>query len=81
MGKRLRRSPFLVFILQLDKVYNESDPNSDPQERNEEMERMREHVLNNVSQIIFYFCFVSKHTTLLILKALLNEILGVDVII
>ena len=35
--------------LQLDKVYNESDPNVDRQERDEEMERMREHVLKTVS--------------------------------
>lgn len=37
-------------------MYNESDPNIDPQERNEEMERMREHVLKNVR--IFSICSV-----------------------
>lgn len=36
------------FLADLDKVYNESDPTNDPQERNEEMERMREHVLKNM---------------------------------
>jgi len=37
-----------MFLNDLDKVYNESDPNTDKQEREEEMERMREHVLKNM---------------------------------
>ena len=39
----------ISFLQQLDKVYNETDPNIDRQERDEEMERMREHVLKTVS--------------------------------
>jgi len=35
----------------LDKVYNESLPETDRKERDEEMERMREHVLKNVIHI------------------------------
>ena len=31
-------------------MYNESDPNVDRKERDEEMERMREHVLKSVSR-------------------------------
>lgn len=34
-----------LFVNDLDKVYNESDPNMDPWEREEEMERMRTHML------------------------------------
>lgn len=36
------------FLADLDKAYNESDPDTDRQERDEEMERMREHVLKNM---------------------------------
>lgn len=36
------------FLADLDKAYNESDPDTDRQEREEEMERMREHVLKNM---------------------------------
>jgi len=37
-----------LFLQDLDKVYNESDPNTDQKERNEEMERMREHVMKSM---------------------------------
>lgn len=36
------------FLADLDKAYNESDPDTDRHERDEEMERMREHVLKNM---------------------------------
>ncbi len=32
----------------MDKIYNSSDANSDPTEREEEMNRMREHVMNEI---------------------------------
>jgi len=38
------------FLNDLDKVYNESDPETDPRERQEEMERMREHVLKEMDK-------------------------------
>lgn len=38
------------FLNDLDKVYNESDPDTDPRERQEEMERMREHVLKEMDK-------------------------------
>ena len=34
----------------LDKVYNSSDPLYDPEERNEEMNRMREHVMREMDK-------------------------------
>lgn len=37
-----------LFLQDLDKVYNESDPETDKAERDEEMERMREHVMKNM---------------------------------
>jgi len=37
-----------LFLQDLDKVYNESDPDTDQKERNEEMERMREHVMKSM---------------------------------
>jgi len=37
-----------LFLQDLDKVYNESDPDTDKAERAEEMERMREHVMKNM---------------------------------
>lgn len=39
-----------MFLNDLDKVYNETDPNIDRQERDEEMERMREHVLKTMDK-------------------------------
>jgi len=39
-----------IFLNDLDKAYNESDPNTDPRERDEEMERMREHVLKEMDK-------------------------------
>lgn len=37
-----------LFLQDLDKVYNESDPDTDQKERQEEMERMREHVMKSM---------------------------------
>jgi len=37
-----------LFLQDLDKVYNESDPETDTKERAEEMERMREHVMKSM---------------------------------
>jgi len=37
-----------LFLKDLDKVYDEEDPDTDPNERNEEMERMREYAMNNI---------------------------------
>jgi len=39
-----------LFLTDLDKAYNESDPNTDTKERDEEMERMREHVMNSMDK-------------------------------
>lgn len=39
-----------VFLSDLDKAYNESDPDTDVKEREEEMERMREHVMNSMDK-------------------------------
>ena len=53
-------------MLQVDKVYNESDPNVDLKERDEEIERMREHVLETVSYVViiiepmFFFIRVTR---------------------
>jgi len=53
-----------MFLNDLDKVYNESDPNTDRQEREEEMERMREHVLKNMDTdkdgLVSYDEFISE---------------------
>ncbi|XP_065070363.1 nucleobindin-2-like isoform X2 [Rhopilema esculentum] len=38
------------FLNDVDKVYNESDPNTDPRERQEELERMREHVMKQMDK-------------------------------
>jgi len=38
------------FLDDVDKVYNESDPNTDPRERHEELERMREHVMKQMDK-------------------------------
>lgn len=37
-----------LFLSDLDKAYNESDPDTDIYERNEDSERMREHVIKNI---------------------------------
>lgn len=37
-----------IFLADIDKAYNESDPNTDIKERNEELERMREHVMKSM---------------------------------
>jgi hypothetical protein len=34
----------------LDKIYNTTDPNYDPNEREEEMHRMREHVFGEIDK-------------------------------
>ena len=34
----------------MDKIYNASDPNYDPAEREEEMNRMREHVFTEIDK-------------------------------
>lgn len=39
-----------LFIKELDKMYNEGAPEDDMRERIEEMERMREHVFNEVDK-------------------------------
>lgn len=39
-----------LFQIELDKIYNTSDPNYDPVERDEEMNRMREHVFNEIDK-------------------------------
>ena len=39
-----------VYLLQLDKVYNSSNPDDDMVEREEEMNRMREHVFNEIDK-------------------------------
>lgn len=39
-----------LFQLELQKVYNESDPDDDPRERIEEMYRMREHVVQQMDK-------------------------------
>merc|ERR1712142_1253422 len=39
-----------LFLHDLDKVYNESDPDLDNVVRNEEMERMREHVMKQMDK-------------------------------
>jgi nucleobindin len=39
-----------LFQIELDKIYNISDPNYDPLEREEEMNRMREHVMNEIDK-------------------------------
>ena len=36
--------------MKLDKVFNKSDPSYDPLEREEEMNRMREHVMNEIDK-------------------------------
>ncbi len=40
----------MYFVFKLDKVYNTSVHNFDPQEREEEMNRMREHVMNEIDK-------------------------------
>ena len=37
-------------IFKLDKIYNTSNPNFDPAEREEEMNRMREHVFSEIDK-------------------------------
>ncbi|XP_065647819.1 nucleobindin-2 isoform X5 [Hydra vulgaris] len=39
-----------VFLADIDKVYNESNPEVDLRERSEEIERMREHVMKNMDK-------------------------------
>lgn len=39
-----------LFQLELEKVYNETDPDDDPKERIEEMYRMREHVVKQMDK-------------------------------
>lgn len=39
-----------LFQIELDKIYNTTDPNYDPKEREEEMNRMREHVLTEIDK-------------------------------
>jgi len=39
-----------LFQLELDKMYNETDPDDDPTERIEEMHRMREHVVKQIDK-------------------------------
>ena len=41
---------FNSFLIKLDKVYNASNNNFDPQEREEEMNRMREHVMTEIDK-------------------------------
>lgn len=37
-------------VLQVDKLYNEKDEDYDPKEKDEEIARMREHVMTEVSE-------------------------------
>lgn len=37
-------------VLQVDKLYNEKDEDYDPREKDEEIARMREHVMTEVSE-------------------------------
>jgi hypothetical protein len=46
--KRSEKENLNLFVKKLDKVYNSSDPLYDPEERNEEMNRMREHVMREM---------------------------------
>lgn len=39
-----------LFLGDLDKAYNETNPDTDPRERQEEMERMREHVMREMDK-------------------------------
>lgn len=39
-----------LFQIELEKVYNETDPDDDPKERVEEMYRMREHVVKQMDK-------------------------------
>jgi siroheme synthase (precorrin-2 oxidase/ferrochelatase) len=39
-----------LFQIELDKIFNKTDPSFDPLEREEEMNRMREHVMNEIDR-------------------------------
>lgn len=45
------KSCFLMWlVLQVDKLYDEKDEDYDPREKDEEIARMREHVMSEVSE-------------------------------
>lgn len=46
-----------LFQIELEKVYNETNPDDDPRERIEEMYRMREHVVKQV-KTLFWFAII-----------------------
>ena len=41
-------------VFQVDKLYNEKDETFDPRERDEEIARMREHVMTEVHNQMFH---------------------------